>query len=1197
LGAWLLSEGTGLVPELITDADGRFRLTGVGRERMVGLVFEGSSIARTQITAVTRSMPSTAQMTIPDDVEKGPVVGADFQIAIPPTRVIEGVVRDLKTGDVLAGVGVQSWKFPNGRRDGDRSIRTLTDAQGHFRLVGMPKGPGNQIVAVPSDEQPYLMRTADVPDMPGLEPVNVDFELHRGIWITGRVTDRVTGKPVSTAELYYMPFLSNGYAQGLPEFLSRGFGAASVTADYQDRYQTGADGTYRLVGLPGLAIVEVFEGTDSYRVRQGASDIHWEKGERGEFSPSANPWRWDATAMKEINPAEGGAVTDLDFALDPGGQVEITAVDPAGQPITNLLVSGSTPRIGGGRLDSATFIATGLGPSEQRVLSLLHRQRGLGKSVLVRPEDQGKKITVQLETLARIKGRLVDQDHKPVTGRGVMFHNVPVGIPPRGIPLANEITNSDGGFDGTIQTGLSFTASVQGIPGNPTIVKELSAEPGETIDLGTIDVTSDKRPEPMRTKVAANGAAGAAGKKPAEATAAAGSDSQEFAGKAVDPADKPVQDGQLPAEQQPQAVVTGKMALADGKPAVAAHVAVIATRTEAGRGGDLLPRGEVLAEATTDDSGKYRLTIQGASSKTHRDANLIARQDGYAIAWQPLNLDKATNEASLTLAVEEPIRGRLVDIEGLPAAGVGLSVLFVPKKSNSGEISRDRVAYHGEKSPVAWPKPVTSDADGRFVLTGLSASQGAYLNVSGSDRFAPQNIALNTGTSEMRPERDMTYRSLIKNAAPGEEVVLPLSPAQWFEGQITFADTGQPAPHARLTIWASQQPVGGSMMSLAGQTDAAGRYRINPHPGVRFGIHAYPPDHTPYFAFQTDRSKGLVWNASDRVAQVNIKLPRGILVRGTVVEAGTDTPVAGAAVQYVPERDNNPHATDDVVTGWQAIQLTDEQGKFETTIFPGPGRLLVHGQQEKYVLQESSEGERRRGKPGGRREYAHAIERINPAVGADPIDVSIALQAGAAVTGTLVDDAGAKIEEALVISRLTISPLNLSWRGQTPPTLGGNFELSGLDPHQDYPVCFLDPQRHLGATQIVRAGSNDLTVVLKPCGQASVRYVDAQGQPQVGLETSLHLVITPGVGQYDFAAARAGKLAADCDFVANIDRINHSPRLKTDEQGRITFPALIPGAVYQLHAVQIQDRNFGILNEFTVKSGEQLDLGDVSIKP
>ena len=60
----------------------------------------------------------------------------------------------------------------------------------------MPKGDGNRIRAVPSNDQPYVISYRDVPDSPGLDPVTADFELKRGIWIQGKLTDKVTGKPV-----------------------------------------------------------------------------------------------------------------------------------------------------------------------------------------------------------------------------------------------------------------------------------------------------------------------------------------------------------------------------------------------------------------------------------------------------------------------------------------------------------------------------------------------------------------------------------------------------------------------------------------------------------------------------------------------------------------------------------------------------------------------------------------------------------------------------------------------------------------------------------------------------------------------------------------------------------------------------------------------------------------------------------------
>ena len=71
-------------------------------------------------------------------------MGADFEIALPPKRAIEGVVRDAKTGEVLPNVAIQSWRFAGPYGNGVRAIRVVSDERGHFRLEGMPKGTREQ---------------------------------------------------------------------------------------------------------------------------------------------------------------------------------------------------------------------------------------------------------------------------------------------------------------------------------------------------------------------------------------------------------------------------------------------------------------------------------------------------------------------------------------------------------------------------------------------------------------------------------------------------------------------------------------------------------------------------------------------------------------------------------------------------------------------------------------------------------------------------------------------------------------------------------------------------------------------------------------------------------------------------------------------------------------------------------------------
>ena len=65
-----------------------------------------------------------------------------------------------------------------------------------------------------------------------------------------------------------------------------------------------------------------------------------------------------------------------------------------------------------------------------------------------------------------------------------------------------------------------------------------------------------------------------------------------------------------------------------------------------------------------------------------------------------------------------------------------------------------------------------------------------FLKIAGTDRFAPQDLVLNSGAPEQRGDNDGTYRSLVKNIKPGEVATIPIAPAQFFVGVVRFADTG-----------------------------------------------------------------------------------------------------------------------------------------------------------------------------------------------------------------------------------------------------------------------------------------------------------------------------------------------------------------------------------------------------------------------
>ena len=127
-----------------------------------------------------------------------------------------------------------------------------------------------------------------------------------------------------------------------------------------------------------------------------------------------------------------------------------------------------------------------------------------------------------------------------------------------------------------------------------------------------------------------------------------------------------------------------------------------------------------------------------------------------------------------------------------------------------------------------------------------------------------------------------------------------------------------------------------------------------------------------------------------------------------------------------------------------------------------------------------------------------------------------------------------------------------------------------------------------------------MTVRLQPCGTAQARLVDPNGQPVAGYQAQylISMIVTPGASRASRDPADANRLLAEADFLTRIDSINYLKEPTSDAQGRIVFPALIPGATYRI-SIECslgQANQPPVHKEFTVKPGETLDLGDILIE-
>jgi RNA polymerase sigma factor (sigma-70 family) len=621
-----------------------------------------------------------------------------------------------------------------------------------------------------------------------------------------------------------------------------------------------------------------------------------------------------------------------------------------------------------------------------------------------------------------------------------------------------------------------------------------------------------------------------------------------------------------PDERAGGVTVTARVLNADAKPLAKAAVALVGYTGGTGRGGDLLAEHtRVLAQGQTDADGRLRLAAPGASLEGVKGLYLLARAPGHALDLERLNPARATAEVSLSLKPERLARGRLVDLQGQPAAGVAVSVGWVGLLKNG--LSDGMSATQAVRGLAVWPEAVRTDAQGRFVVHGLGDTGTASLVVE-DDRYAPQ--AMHFDAKEL-----------------DKEINRSLAPAQLIEGQVLQADTGKPVPHALLTVYSSNEELG-SYIGRGGKADAQGRFRLHPNAGTWFTLSAHAPEGEPYLAIE----QKFKWTAGKVKRHVDVKLPRGVLVRGKVTEAGSGKPVKGAAVQYFPLPEAG--APKGLISGWQGIEVSKEDGAFHIPVFPGKGHLLIIGPEGRYVHEEIGASQLYSGRPGGIRYYPDAVVKLDLPKAAQVKDVAVTLKRGASVKGRLVGPGGEPVGKALMICRLHVSALSPNWRFPVE-VRDGQFELHGLDPEKPCPVAFLEPEKRWGTTVQLggKQAGKDLTVRLQPCGQAVVRFLDAQGKPLAKHRPTLDIVVTPGPHRYDFKATEKGELAADQDFLANIDRHNYWKGPVTDAEGRCTFPALIPGVIYRFSA--FRKGMFSVARDFTVEAGKTFDAGDITV--
>lgn len=490
-----------------TDKDGRFRLGGVGVERVAGLEVRGRGISQGSLHVIGREGFDPAEInkavvgrTSAEErrLRQPPLLyGPRITFVVESARRIEGTVREAGSGKPIAGVSIMTLAGYN------NPIMAFTNKDGRYQLAGVPKMKEYLFTAWVPENNSWLRSGAHIKDREGLQPIIVDFIMARGIVVSGRVIDRTTGKGVK-GSIRFVPLPGNKFAD------KPGYNSYQRDGLISD---VGGDGRFQLAVMPGpIALIVQTSGTEKanggqkvnpykqaefdakdrehVKIRENDDDRYFANAYNGyELMTHLN-------GVKMLDLAADASTATCNLFLDRGRTVTVKIEDNDGKPLNGTTVAGveagwPTPS----PIKDSTCTIFALDPKKPRRILLLHAERKLAGSLTVRGDEKEPPV-VRLRQAGSVIGRILDRDGQPLAGA-----NIDLSSPDRS---ASELyrrlrqhrpmirTDKDGRFrvEGIVPD-VKFTLGItQGrtfFIGEPRIgARQVKA--GETLDLGDVRV-------------------------------------------------------------------------------------------------------------------------------------------------------------------------------------------------------------------------------------------------------------------------------------------------------------------------------------------------------------------------------------------------------------------------------------------------------------------------------------------------------------------------------------------------------------------------------------------------------------------------------------------------------------------------------------------------------------------------------------
>jgi len=1154
-----------------SDANGRFTITGLGRERMAEVLITAPGLETTLKFVRTQRGP-VLRMGGPHAPISEEIASSECSLVLAPSVPIEGRVLDAKTRQPLAGVRVQPATTV--------FAHTFTDAQGLYRMEALPLG-SNFLEIIPPKGSRYLRGGVIVETTAGSPRAVRDISLAAGIIVHGQALDERTHRPAQ-GNLQYFVFEPN-------PLLDKTDSLHFVSGD---GVGTDAEGRFEIAALPGAGILGFqgarFKGAPGFPRGVGGDRIQGPlQNVNGGFkrfrtAPSfCDPQ--DFNLVVPLNPRADDRDVTLDLKLRSGVDVPVRLVASDGQAQSGeffVLRDGGFWRY----VKEDHFMVDGYFPTETLRLEVYDPGRNLvGTAELTGPPPA--MLTMTLHPGASIAGRVLDED------------GLPVPYAPIGCGRSHQATtDAQGRFEiKGLMPGSKYTAttSLMRREGNRRqrevfdLFTDVTAQSaGETKQLGDLRVKSQE----IKTTEKGSGAP----KGPKTATSEPSQQAQRDSKHAE------------PASSNARLRLAGRALKPNGDPAIGATVLFegFLSPFAGGEG-----KWALVADFSTDARGAFDRDFDGRwRPGDFASVRLSAIMPGYgrSITVQPWTKD--LRSIVLRLADDEPIQARILNLEGRPIAGVRVEAVQVyPSKkewldrwlasippnaefSGIGRGMDEKAAQMKgaatsalnfpaasiEMDPLAGLPSAVTDAEGKVELRGLGRDGLVLLKIVGPGIAAAKIYALTRPTKTIEFNRgSQPVRQVL--SVYGSQFDYIAGPATVITGIVRDDETKKPIAGAIVASDALDGVRTASGGKLSATTDVEGRYRLD---GLsrnrRITVTAMRPN-SEYMPTDIEVGQPRVFEP----VREDITLERGVWAVGRVFNIKSGQPVA-ATLFYTPFRSNEfaqeiRRSRQTGFLDYVPAGNSDDQGRFRIPILPGRGVIAVRA----FGAYVPGFGASKSKELSNQKTEITTFDTLIPTVfdavaevdlkpKAAELRIDVPVDPGQDVIFKFVDRAGHRVSGARVYGMMPRRDgLTKTDTITIPATSPDQTRIMWIDQvtvnstgHKPGGLCKFVYFKPL-------PGERERTITLDPPAVLTGRLVSPTGEP-------LRDVVIGGM------------YAMDYNFSAQLSET------RTDAQGRFRYE--IPGGgPFRVGSQSSFGGFLALARDLTVESGEQIDFGELVV--